>query len=177
MGLLALFFLISAGSQDFGYKTFDVGAEYKYYPDGSILNVQLSLNSKIHHSILLRAGYNNVRLERTPLHDGEQGTGWGGSLGYRYYFNVLPKRFFIGLETSLWKMTIHWSIPATESDSKLTIFQPSLEAGYTILINDQFYITPYFAAGEQVILNTKGNKVSYGDGFIPLPGISAGWRF
>ena len=177
LALLSFLFFTSAGSQDFGYKTFDVGAEYRYYPQGSLLNLQLAFNSKIHHSFLVRVGYNKASSKRTSTHDGEEGTGWGGSAGYRYYFSVVPRRFFIGLEVGYWNMTIHWSIPVTESDTKLNILQPALETGYTLLINEQFFITAYMAAATQVTINTKGEKVDYGQGFIPLPGISAGWRF
>lgn len=175
--LFTFIFSMVSRSQDMGYNTIDAGAEYQWYPDGMILNLQLAINAKIHHSVQLRAGYNKAGLKKTSIHDSEEGHGWGGSIGYRYYFNALPRRFYIGARADLWKMNIHWSIPVTESTSKLTVLQPGVEAGYTFLINDLFFITPYFTAGTQLTLNTKGDKVSYGDGFCPMAGISAGWRF
>ena len=168
---------LAARSQDFGYKTTDVGAEFQLDPDGAAYNLQFAFNAKIHHSFLLRAGYKTANPVRTRLHDSEEGHGWGGSAGYRYYLNVLPRRFYIGARVELWKMNIHWSIPVTESTTKLTILQPSLEAGYTFLINDLFFITPYLAGGPQVNLKTEGAKVNYGEAFNTLIGISAGWRF
>ncbi|MEP6700797.1 MAG: hypothetical protein ABJA85_05760 [Bacteroidota bacterium] len=170
-------FSITSLSQDMGYTTTDVGGEFQWQPDGSIFNLQLAFNAKIHHSFLIRGGYNKARLKRTPSHDSEEGNGWGGSLGYRYYFSILPKRFFLGLKVGVWKETVHWSVPVTESDTKFLIYQPAVEAGYTFLINDQFFITPHFTAAYQIKANNKGDEVAYGEGFVPMAGISAGWRF
>lgn len=177
--LIITCFLLSIAprSQDFGYRTIDVGAEFQVDPDGAAYQLHFAFNAKTHHSFVLRGGYHKAGLVRTALHDGEEGSGWGGSLGYRYYVGVMPRRFFVGARADIRVMTIHWSIPVTESDTKLTIFQPSLEAGYTFLINDMFFITPYVAGGPQVKLKTEGDKVNYGEGFNTLFGISAGWRF
>ena len=169
--------ITAASSQDFGYRTTDAGGEFQWYPDGSILNLQLAFNARVHHSFVIRGGYNKARLKRTSAHDEEEGSGWGGSLGYRYYLSALPKKFFLGLKADLSKMTVHWSIPVTESDTKLTLLQPAFEMGYTFLVNDMFFITPHFTAGYQVKLNSKGESVAYGEGFMPKAGISAGWRF
>jgi hypothetical protein len=175
--ILFLFITAAAQAQNFGYTTQDVGGEFQWYPDGTIVSLQFAFNSKIHNSFIIRAGNNKARLKKTEIHDGEEGSGWGGSLGYRYFFNVVPRRFYIGIRADLWKMNIHFSTPVTESTSKLTVFQPGFEAGYTLLINELFFITPYFLAGTQITLNTQGNKVGYGQGFIPSAGISAGFRF
>jgi hypothetical protein len=177
--LIISFLLVTtiAKTQDFGYKTVDVGGEYQWHPDGMIASLQFAFNSKVHSSFLIRGGYNKVNLKRTTLHDGEEGTGWGGSVGYRYYVGVIPRRFFIGLRADVWNMNIHYSIPVSESSSKLIVFQPGLETGYTILINEQFFITPSFTATTQITLKTEGDKVNYGQGFMPMAGISAGWRF
>jgi hypothetical protein len=175
--ILFLFLAIATYAQDFGYTTTDAGGEYQWNPDGAIVNLQFAFNSKIHNSFLIRAGYNKVPLKSTNLHNGEEGSGWGGSLGYRYYFNVVPRRFYIGIRADLWKMNIHFSIPVTESTTKLTILQPGLEAGFTLLLNELVFITPYISAGKQITLNIRGDNVDYGHGFIPSAGISAGFRF
>lgn len=166
----------TVSSQDFGYKTIDVGGEYQWQPDGLLLNLQLAFNAKTHSSLVLRAGYNKTTSATIP-HNSEEGKGWGGSIGYRYYFSVLPKRFFIGIKADVWKETVHWSIPVTESDTKFLIYQPGAEIGYTFLINDLFFITPHLTAAYQIKANNKGEAVAYGEGFVPLAGIGAGWRF
>ncbi len=174
--LIISFLLLTtiAKTQDFGYKTVDIGGEYQWHPDGMITSLQFAFNSKVHNSFLIRGGYNKAGLKRTSTHDGEEGTGWSGSIGYRYYVGVIPKRFFIGVRADVWNMNIHFSIPVTEGTSKLTVLQPGFETGYTILINEQFFITPSFTASTQITLKTKGDKVDYGEGFVPLAGISAG---
>lgn len=166
----------TVSSQDFGYKTIDVGGEYQWQPDGLLLNLQLAFNAKTHSSFVLRAGYNKTTAA-SITHNSEEGKGWGGSIGYRYYFSVMPKRFFIGIKADVWKETVHWSIPVTESDTKFLIYQPGAEIGYTFLINDLFFITPHFTAAYQIKANNKGEAVAYGEGFVPLAGIGAGWRF
>lgn len=174
--LFIISFSITSLSQDMGYTTTDVGGEFQWQPDGLLVNLQLAFNAKIHSSLIFRVGYNKTESGST-LHSSENGRGWGGSLGYRYYFSILPKRFFLGLKADVWKETVHWSVPVTESDTKFLIYQPAAEAGYTFLINDQFFITPHFTAAYQIKANNKGEEVAYGEGFVPMAGISAGWRF
>jgi Protein of unknown function (DUF3575) len=178
IALTGLFCISLSGySQDYGYRTFDIGAEYQYTKSGPSYNLQVAFNSEEHHSIVLRAGYNIATGQTTPTHNNEEGSGWSGSLGYRYYFSVLPKRFFIGARAAVAAMDIQWSIHATNGSSKLMVLQPAVETGYTLLINDMFFITPHISAGIQTTLNNKGEKVTYGNGFLPGAGISMGWRF
>ncbi len=177
LSLTIILLSLAARSQEMGYKTVDVGAEFQIDGDGAAYNLQLAFNARVHHSFVIRAGYHDAARVSTALHNSEDGSGWGGLVGYRYYVGVMPRRFFIGARAELRMMTIHWSAPLTESDTKLTIFQPSLEAGYTFLINDLFFITPWAAGGPLVKLKSEGDKVNYGEGFNALFGISAGWRF
>src|SRR5688500_14547761 len=97
--LLTLCFFLSViitRSQDIGYRTVDAGGEFQWYSEGVILNFQLAFNSKIHHSFLVRLGYNNSRPQQTETHNSEDGSGWGGGIGYRYYPRLIPFMFFIG---------------------------------------------------------------------------------
>jgi hypothetical protein len=56
--IISLCFIISVRSQDFGYKTIDVGGEFQWYPKGYIYMVHLAYNFPIHHSVQARIGYN-----------------------------------------------------------------------------------------------------------------------
>ena len=38
------------------------------------------------------------------------------------------------------------------------IFQPKIEAGYTLVINDLFYITPHVSGTAQALLSNKDEK-------------------
>jgi len=175
--LAVFFFSLDGYSQDVGYRTFDAGAEYQYTKEGPAFNLQLGFNAEEHHSIVLRGGYIKVSGKTTSAHNSEAGSGWGGSIGYRYYFSVLPKRFFIGARAGLWSISINWNVPVAEGSSKLLVLQPAFETGYTWVINDYFFITPHLSATVQTTQSTKGEEVAYGTGFTPMAGISAGWRF
>jgi len=94
--LVILLNVTTVSSQNFGYTTQDVGAEFQYQPDGLLFNLQLAFNAKIHHAIIFRVGYDKIKTGST-IHSSENGDGWGGSLGYRYYFKTLPVKFFAGL--------------------------------------------------------------------------------
>ena len=173
--IAVLFFTAPSLSQDLGYKTTDIGVDLQWQPDGLLVNLHLAFNAKTHHSLVFRAGYNKSNVG-SPRHNSELARGWGGSLGYRYYADVVPRKFFVGFRAEVYKMTVHWSIPVTEGDTKISFLQPAIEAGYTFLFNDLFFITPHVSAGYQIKTSSKGDAVGYGEGFIPQAGISLGWR-
>ena len=176
--LFCMFFIsFLSRAQEAGYNTFDIGAEYQHFNSGSEMNLQVAFNAKIHHSIVVRAGYSSAARETPATHSSEEGNGWSGSIGYRYYFSVLPKRFFIGARAGIASMDMKWTFHTIEGTSSIMVFQPAFETGYTFLINDQLFITPHLSAGIQTTMNNKGEKVAYGDGFNGGGGISVGWRF
>lgn len=164
-------------SQEFGYNTTDIGAEYNWSPNASTYSLQLAFNAKTHHSLIVLGGYNKVQSDPSTADNNESGTGWSASLGYRYYIKILPRRFYIGARIEVSNLEINWSKLIGGGTSKIMVLQPSVETGYTLLINELFFITPYVAAGYQTTLKTNGAAVSYGNGFVPLAGISAGFRF
>jgi hypothetical protein len=179
LSLSLIFISITSWSQeDFGYKTHDIGAETQLNGDGIAFLLHLAMNSRIHHSLILQGGYNNVSSKNVSPTGQEKGSGWGGAIGYRYYTGIIPKRFYIGVRAGFWKMDIDWSNSLIKGTSKLNIFQPAVETGYTFLINEVFFITPSFMATQLIKLNTQGTEVQYGEGGLNLqPGISVGWRF
>lgn len=175
LAIISFCFIITAYSQEFGYKTIDVGGEFQAYDKGYIAALHLAYNFPIHHSIQLRAGYNKSNWKSEGLHDNEEGGGPGFSLGYRYYFLVRPHGFFLGARTDVWHLSIDWKKGIATGNSKTWALQPTVEMGYMFLINDMVFITPSIAAGVQSNLQTQGQTV--GDGSIFLAGISAGWKF
>jgi hypothetical protein len=178
LSFIAVLFAFNSFSQDVGYRTVDVGAGYQYIENGMLTDLLVSINAEEHHSFIVRAGYITTNGLRTHLHKNEEGNGWGGGLGYRYHFSVIPKRFFIGAKVNLWNMKIHWNMLDREEETKLLVIQPAIETGYTLLINDIFFITPNFSATYQKTIKTTGEKVAYGNGgFVPMAGITMGWRF
>ncbi len=175
--LLILLKVTTVSSQDFGYTTQDVGAEFQYQSDGLLFNLQLAFNAKTHHAIIFRAGYNKIN-SGSLIHNTENGDGWGGSLGYRYYFKVLPVKFFAELRVDGYKMNFNWKTPfLQEGNSKLVFLQPTIEVGYTFLFNELLFISPHLATGYQIKVSNRGETINYGNAFILQPGISAGFRF
>lgn len=173
--IIFICFIATARSQDFGYKTIDVGGEFQWYSDGYITGLHLAYNFPIHHAIQLRIGYNKANHEDRGKHDNEEGGGPGFSLGYRYYFLVRPHGFFLGARSDLWHMNIDWKQGTAAGTSKIWVVQPTLEIGYMFLINDEFFISPSVSNGAEINVKTEGQPV--GQGFITLVGISTGWKF
>lgn len=176
--ILIIFFLsltLKATTQDFGYKTIDVGAEFLISSKGHIASLHLAYNFPVHHAFLLRAGYNSSKWKKTGKHDNEEGNGPGASLGYRYYFLVRPHGFFLGAGAEAWRLTIDWRQGGVTGKSKIWALQPTAEMGYMFLINDMFFISPSISAGVQNNIKTEGQEV--GEGFIPQFGLSTGWKF
>jgi hypothetical protein len=190
LAILTFLFCSCSYAQDMGFRTTDIGAEYQWYPRGSIFNLHVAFNAKLNHSIQLRLGYNHVpaygvtrKSQNDPnylVYQTEQGKGWGGGLGYRYYFKPFPYKFFIGVRADIWVMRIDLDLgpngPYVYTTGNTVIVQPALEAGYTFVINDVLYITPYATAGFQTAFD-QSSSVQYGNGFVPTAGISAGFRF
>jgi hypothetical protein len=175
---LAILFAFNSFSQDVGYRTVDAGVGYNYVKDGMELNLQVAFNSEERHSFLVHLGYKRMDQGKTSLHTSEVGNGWGGSVGYRYHFSVVPKRFFIWARAGFWNMNVAWSVPEMEGSTRVLFIQPAVETGYTVLINDYFYITPHIAASYLHALSSNGQKVNLSDGgFVPTAGITMGWRF
>ncbi|MBK5272400.1 MAG: hypothetical protein JJE22_15450 [Bacteroidia bacterium] len=176
-GLSIIFFcfIITARSQDFGYKTIDAGAEFQWYPAGYISALHLAYNFPIHHAIQVRIGYNKANRGDRGKHDDEEGGGPGFSLGYRYYFLVRPHGFFLGARSDIWHLNIDWKQGTSTGTSKIWVVQPTFEIGYMFLINDEFFISPSIANGAEINIKTQGQPV--GESFITLAGISAGWKF
>ena len=172
---LVLFFYASR-SQDVevGYTTTDIGAQFQWYPSGTIAGLHFAFNSRIHHSVLFQLNYNKATRKDNGEKDDEKGSGWGGAIGYRYYFKPFPHKFFIGAKTDIYRMKIDWVQGILTGETKTWTLQPTLEIGYTFIINDQAFITPSISNGVEINLKTEGEKV--GQGFITLIGISAGFR-
>jgi len=167
-------FYVSNSQVEVGFTTTDIGAEYQWYPSGNITGLHLAFNSKLHSSFLVRVGYNKANRKDNGEKDNEKGGGWGGSLGYRYYFKPYPYKLFLGLRSDIWRLKIDWEQGAQTGSTKTWTLQPAFEIGYTFVINDQAFITPVISNGVEINIKTEGDKV--GQGFITLFGISTGFR-
>jgi hypothetical protein len=177
IALTSVCYSLNSYSQDLGYKTTDIGAEYIWVENSPFIGLQAATNAKIHHSFIASLGYKTAYRPITGTHNNEKGDGWGGSLGYRYYFSVIPKGFYIGARGSLWSLGMYRTADPTIPSVNVMIGQPSAEAGFTALFNDIFYTTVFISAGKQFTISSGGDSFGYGKGSVTAAGISAGIRF
>ena len=164
-------------SQEVGYNTKDFGAEYNYYKGGNIFNFHVAFNSKLHHSIIIRAGYNAVNEQHTSSLTNEKGGGLSAGLGYRYFFGYRPHRFFIGAKFDYWNLDISWSDTYAGGRYEASSIFSGTEIGYKLLINDRFFITPSVGIGVVSAIGSNTNPNTTRTGFTALPGISIGVQF
>ena len=164
-------------SQEVGYNTKDFGAEYNYYKGGNIFNFHVAFNSKLHHSIIVRVGYNAVNEEHTSIYTNEKGGGLSAGLGYRYFFAYRPHLFFIGAKFDYFNLDISWSGTNSGGRYKASSIFSGTEIGYKFLINDRFFITPSVGIGVLSAIGSNTLSSSTRTGFTALPGISTGIQF
>ena len=173
---------VLALTSSFGQSSvFDTELELQVYPTGLIPGLRLEKGFANRNAIHLRIGYNIVRHGDAGVHQKEEGGGFGFSLGYRRYLKADFEKWFLGARTDFWFNSIDWeddinTQTASSGNSKITVFQPTAEFGYLLLLKSgEWFITPSIAAGVEVNIKTKGAET--GQGIILLLGLSIGKRF
>ncbi len=156
--------------------------EFQAYPTGLIPGVRIDYAVKERHCLHARLGYNWVRHRDLGVQDKEWGDGFGGTLGYRYFFKNNRKGWFLGARTDLWRNRIHWEDKDANGNvrssglSKITVVQPTAEGGYLFPLGaGNWFLAPAVAFGVEINVQTQGAKV--GEGTILLLGLSAGRWF
>jgi hypothetical protein len=163
-------------SQEVGYNTTDVGAEYQYYEEGGIYKLHLAVNSKLHHSFHFSVGYNSVNASKqSPVVKKYYG-GLAAGLGYRYYFTYKPHQFFAGVRFDFISRKTELDLVQPEKINSSRLISAA-EFGYMILVNDMFFITPSVSLGASLKTNSKYDNDFLDEGFVFLPGISMGFKF
>jgi hypothetical protein len=169
--LFALLLMITtsyAQDQDFIKRT-DLGVSLQVYPAGIIptVNVEHYFNEK--SSLLVRAGLNIVdRQDFSDFNETEEGTGFGGSVGYRKHFPSGKGKFIAGLNVDVWSLNIDWTdFDAADnliSGSTYTlVVQPWLEGGYFLPIkNTKSEIGLTLGFGREINAITSGDEVEQG---------------
>lgn len=177
--ICALFLLLS--STLVSAQKIDIGPEVQAYPTGILSGVRADFGFKEFNTIHLRVGYNLVRHRDLGEHEDERGGGFGFSLGYKRYFKPGFQKWFLGLRSDLWFNDIDWKdniglINEIRGNTDVTVFQPTLEGGYTLLMGEgKWFFSPSIAFGAEINVDTDGAEV--GQGAILLVGFSIGKRF
>lgn len=169
--LLVSFNMINA--QESNSKYLEFGIEAQRYPTGYLTGLRAELGLTLHHALDFRIGYNGLDHEDFGVHDSEIGGGFGGSIGYRYYFKPERENWFLGLRTDLWFNEIDWKdfAPNTSelieaSTTDVYVLQPTLIGGYRWAFHEHFALTPTVAVGAEINIITNGENVGQGPIFL-----------
>ena len=129
--------------QDFTKKT-ELGVSGQVYPAGIIptINLQHFFNEK--SSLLVRAGLNIVdRQDFSDFNLTEEGTGFGGTVGYRKHYPSGKGEFIAGINLDVWSIDIDWTDIDPNSPTNIIpgstytlVVQPWLEGGYFLPIKN-----------------------------------------
>lgn len=158
--------------QSFGQNPrLSLGPEYNYYPAGHIVGLQAECTPKNnHHSFNFRVASNiTKRWDFSGLNDDEQGIGFGGGLGYRYYFTPDCHGLFLGARTNFWRINVNWQDSSelmSEGMTKIGVIQPEFEIGYLFMLKNGWNIGTAFVNGVELNVMMVGEPV--GEGWITL---------
>jgi len=163
--------------QETNEKYFELGLEGQQYPTGYLFGARAEIGLASHHALDFRIGYNALDHKDFGVHDTEEGGGFGGTIGYRYYFNPEHESWFVGARTDVWFNKVDWTDlePEAESSTDVVVLQPTLIGGYRWAFNDHFALTPTLAFGAEINIVTDGEEV--GQGAIFLWGLNLTYRF
>ena len=170
--LLAFFLVVAlpAGAQS---GPPDFGPEFQAYPTGLIPGIRIEKNYG-RYVALLRLGYNWVRHGGAGLHDDERGGGPGFSLGCKRYFGPKTTGWSAAVKSDLWFNKIDWKdLPGQPGEragqTRIIVFQPVVEAGYTVSVSRSLYFSPTVSFGYEINIKTSGEPT--GEGPILLVGV------
>ncbi|GMN10519.1 hypothetical protein MTsPCn9_33550 [Croceitalea sp. MTPC9] len=160
---------ISLTAQNTSDKRTDLGVSVQLYPAGIIPTVNLEHYVEENSSLLFRLGLNIVdRQDFSDFNETEEGTGFGGSIGYRKHFPSGKGKFIAGLNLDVWSLTIDWTdigpADGLVSGSTYTlVIQPWLEGGYFLPIkNTKSQIGLTLGFGREINAITSGDEVEQG---------------
>ena len=167
--LLALLSFCALNAQDNSDNRTDLGLSVQVYPAGIIPTVNVEHYFNENSSLLVRAGLNIVdRQDFSNFNETEEGTGFGGSIGYRKHFPSGKGKFIAGLNLDVWSLTIDWtdieSADGLISGSTYTlVVQPWLEGGYFMPIkNTKSQVGLTLGFGREINAITSGDEVEQG---------------
>ena len=159
----------------------EAGVEFQWYPAGIMPMLSYNYFINGHNAITSRFGVNIAnRHDWSGLNDFEKGSGWGGSVGYRHYFNPLQGGWVIGAKADLWGMQIDWKLkdanPPESGTSKTIVLQPSVEGGYLWNFGSgRWSIGAIGGVGQEINMKTSGKEV--GQGGMWIVNFIASYRF
>ncbi|HLF62311.1 MAG TPA: hypothetical protein VI603_01060 [Saprospiraceae bacterium] len=161
--IASLLFTVAMSGQG---KTLKIGVELQGYPTGVIPGLRTDMYFNDASKLHLRIGYNIVRHGDAGEHDDERGGGAGLTIGY----DILPfvsHRWTFGIRSDLWFNEIDWydrgiQLPNVTGTTNVTVFQPTVQAGYRIPFGEEVELLPTVAFGYEFNIKTVGAAVGHG---------------
>ena len=145
-----------------------LGLSAQVYPAGFIptINYEHFLNGP--SSLLFRFGGNFVdRQDFSDVNETEEGSGFGGTIGYRRHFSLTKGKLVAGLNFDIWNLNIDWTDGPSNTPNfgrtRTLFLQPWVEGGYFFKIKNtgsQLGVTLGF--GREINAITDGEDVAQG---------------
>ena len=157
-----------------------IGLGLQAYPTGFMPGLQFEHPLSAHGLLHLRVGLNIFDHKDLGKHEEEIGSGYGGSLGYKHFFNDKATKWSLMLKTDVCFNSVDWrdgfDLPSApeKGTTDITVLQPTLELGYTMMLTEQLYFTPSAAFGLEWNVQTEGEPT--GEGPIVLVGVAFGMK-
>lgn len=147
----------------------ELGVSAQFYPAGFIPTVNLEHHLNGSSSLLFRVGANITdRQDFSDENETEEGSGFGGSLGFRKRYSWGKGDFIAGFNTDIWSLDIDWTdldganMPISGS-TYILVLQPWLETGYFLPIkNSKSQIGLTLGFGREINAITSGEEVAQG---------------
>ncbi len=147
----------------------ELGISAQFYPAGFIPTLNLEHHFNPSSSLLFRVGANIIdRQDFSDENETEEGSGFGGSVGFRKRYPWGKGDFVAGFNTDIWSLDIDWTDVDQASASILgstyiLVLQPWLEAGYFLpLKNLKSKIGLTLGFGREINIITSGEEVAQG---------------
>jgi len=171
---LSLSFIICAQAQR------DISIEFQLYPTGVIPTLSYDHGLGASSAFTVRLGANIFDHRDLGVHQGEEGSGFGGSIGYKKYLGSTRDGLFWRVRNDLWFNNVDWfdigpADQRIEGKTAITVLQPTASIGYTILTSTEIVISPSLSFGYEWNVKTSGEPT--GEGTIVLLGVQIGKRF
>ena len=145
---LVLFSCSSLSAQSTG----DIGVELQIYPTGFIPGISYDHHIGASSSLSFRIGANIFDHRDLGVQDDEEGSGFGGSLGYKKYFSEGRTKWHWAVRTDIWSSDVDWMSVGPQGETltgetSITVIQPTASIGYAFVNDRGVYIAPAFSFG------------------------------
>jgi len=173
IGVLMMWSLVACSQSE-------IGVEFQVYPTGVMPGVSYHHGLSETSSLAIRVGANIFDHRDLGVHTGEEGSGLGGSLGYKKYLGDTPSKLFWQIRSDIWFNQVDWfdqegTSPRLDGETDIVVVQPTASIGYTFLTTANLAISPSLSFGYEWNAKTTGEPT--GEGSIILLGVQVGKRF